>query len=130
MLSDTVTLFNYTGEVDDIATYQETILRHCYCEIEEGISNNSRTNQQHADSALLFIFDEKTVAESLLGTKRIYVPYGDWLTIADKNAYWTISDSGKDFFRKAGSDVRLRIVKFSHMTAGRKRMWHFEVIGK
>ena len=129
ILIDTVTLYNYVGEVNDIATYQETVLKHCYCPTEKGIGNGLHAKKP-SETAKLYLFDSKTVATSADGARRSYLPYNQWKAVEDKSAYWTLNDSGKDFFVKEGQTARFEITRFSHKKAGTKRMWHFEVEAK
>lgn len=126
ILKHTVRLYNYTGEVDDKATYQETVLRYCYCPTNDGISNGLHA-QRPSESARLYVFDYKTVAESTEGQRRSYLPYAQWVQLEDKSAYWTLNDSGDDFFIKQGSTDKHEITTFSHKDIGTRRMWHFEV---
>lgn len=129
MINDTVVLYNYIGEVDDEATFQETVLEHCCCPLNEGADLNIQGKKAN-DSARLYIFDANTTAVSNSGTKRAYLPYAEWLKADDKDRYWTLSDKGTDYFKKVGSDTRLRIVGYSRKHTGSKRMWHFEVDGR
>ena len=129
MLPDVVTLFNYVGEINDKAVYQETTLKHCYCPLNEGADLN-RQGKKGKNSARLYIFDRRTIALDELGTKRSYMPYERWKDLDNKSAYWTLSDKGNDYFKKSSSNNRLRIEGFSHKVAGSPRMWHFEVDGK
>lgn len=129
MLTDTVVLYNYIGEVHDKATYQETILTRCYCPLDEGADLNIQGKKPN-DSARLYLFDFRTIAKASDGTPRIYLPYSQWKPASNKSAYWTLSDKGTDYFLKSGSSTKLRIVGFSHKKAGTRRMWHFEVDGQ
>lgn len=129
ILIDTVTLYNYVGEVNDIATYQETVLRYCYCPADKGIGNGLHAKKP-SESARLYLFDYKTVAESPDGVRRSYLPYSQWKTVENKEQYWTLNDSGKDYFVKEGQTARFEITRFSHKKGGTRRMWHFEVDAK
>lgn len=129
ILKDTVELYNYVGEVNDIATYQKTILRYCYCPSDKGIGNGLHAKKS-AETSRLYIFDYKTVAEAPEGHKRSYLPYEQWKKAEDKSSYWTLSDYGDDFFIKEGNTARFSITKFSHKYAGSRRMRHFEVDAK
>lgn len=129
LLIHTVELYNYMGEIDDVATHQKTILRHCYCPTNEGIgtSNQGKTPK---DSARLYVFDYGTIAESEDGVKRSYIPYSEWKELPDKSGYWTLNDAGHDFFRKVDSTIQHKVTSFAHKDAGTRRMWHFEVDGR
>lgn len=129
ILKDTITLYNFVGEVNDIATYQETVLRYCYCPADKGIGNGLHAKKP-AETARLYLFDFKTVAESPEGKKRSYLPYEQWKHAEDKSSYWTLNDSGDDFFMKQGKNAKFSITKFSHKDTGSRRMWHFEVDAK
>lgn len=129
ILKHTVRLYNYRGEVNDIATYEETILRDCYCPVNEGVGKGLHAKSSR-DSTLLYLFDHKTTAESVAGIKKSYLPYSQWKSEPNKEAFWTLSDSGDDFFMIEGSTKRFSINGFSHKTTGSRRMWHFEVNAK
>lgn len=129
ILRHTVLLSNYVGEVNDVATYQVTVLRHCYCPADEGISVGSHGKQPN-DNSTLYIFDYRTVAESENGIPRKYLPYQEWKKLTDKTPYWTLSDRGEDFFHRLDGHTDFRINGFSHKVIGTRRMWHFEVSGK
>ena len=126
MLADTVELYNYLGEIDDEATYQKTILRHCYCPTNQGVGRGNQGKIPN-DTATLYIFDAGTVAEAEDGSRRSYIPYSEWEDLPDRSRYWTLDDSGDDFFRKSGSEEKFRIAGVSRRKAGTRRMWHFEV---
>lgn len=128
MLEETVVLYNYIGEIDDIASYQKTVLKHCYCVMSKGVSLNSMGHAPR-NSGRLYIFDEKTLAQSEDGRTRSYLPYDQWIYTNDKSGFWTIGDCGKDYFQKVGTDEKLKISGFSRKMTGRKTMWHFEVDG-
>lgn len=127
LLKDTVLLKNYIGEINDVATYQETIFECCYCScvFGAGIGNHGKNA---ADSGRLYIFDYKSKAKSINGKVRTFLPYREWLKAKNKDEFWTLSDIGRDFFVKDYTEYR--IVGFSHKTTGSKRMWHFEVDGE
>lgn len=129
LLVDTVVLYNYIGEVNDEATYQETIFKRCYCPLNEGADLNMQGKKAN-DSARLYLFDGKTIAVGTDGTERKYLPYSQWKDAEDKTAYWTLSDKGTDYFKKSVGNTKLRIVGFSRKKTGTRRMWHFEVDGR
>lgn len=129
LLIDAVVLSNYVGEFNDVAAYQKTVLKRCYCTMNVGASPNTQGKKAN-DSGRLYIFDANTIAVSPEGDMRRYVPYKQWLELEDKSAYWTLSDAGTDYFQKEGCSQRLKITGFSHKKAGSKRMWHYEVDGK
>lgn len=129
ILKDTVVLYNYIGEINDEATYQETVLTRCYCPLNEGADLNIQGKKAN-DSARLYLFDGKTLAAGNDGRIRTYLPYDEWKNAADKSSYWTLSDKGTDYFKKSVGNTKLRIIGFSHKKAGTRRMWHFEVDGR
>ena len=129
MLKDTVELYLYIGEYDDEAQFQKVTLQNCYCVVSKGTSNNTQ-GKAPADNVKFYIFDCKTVALSDNGTPLRFIPYEEWEITVDKSKKWTLCDRGKDYFRIVGSDKEYRIVSFSRKKTGRRRMWHFEVIGK
>lgn len=126
MLTDTVTLFNYIGEINDEAVYQETTLAHCYCPLTEGANTDSH-GKKSGDKTRLYIFDDKTVATASDGSPRTYLPYQEWAEATDKSSFWTLSDKGNDYIIKTGSTNRLRVCGFCRKETGSRRMWHFEV---
>lgn len=129
MLPDTVVLANFIGEVRDVATYQITILTHVYCPFGDGSAVDT-TGRRKNDSAMLYIFDKRTIATDEDGNQRTYLPYEQWKDLDDKTPYWTLCDGGRDTFRKQGSGKELYVTGFTHLTAGTARMWHFEVQGQ
>ena len=129
MLTDTVVLYNYIGEINDEAAYQETVFARCYCQLNEGADLNMQGKKAN-DSAKLFIFDAKTIAVASDGSIRTYLPYSEWINAPDKTRHWTLSDKGTDYIQKSGGNSRLRVVGFSRKKAGTRRMWHFEVDGR
>ena len=126
LLTHTVELFNYIGEIDDEATYQKTILRFCYCPSKRGVDviGHGKVSQ---DEAKLYIFDVGTLAESEDGHSRSYLPFHEWEVAEDKTPYWTLNGEGDDFFKVVGAPDKLKITDFSRKSTGTRRMWHFEV---
>lgn len=129
MLKDTVELFLYIGEFDDEAQFQKVTLQNCYCVVDKGASSTTR-GKAPTDNVKFYIFDCKTVATSDNGTRLQYVPYEEWKYALDKSKKWTLSDKGEDYFRVVGNDAEYKITNYSRKETGRKRMWHFEVIGR
>lgn len=128
ILPDTVTVFNYVGEVDDAATYQATTIKHCYCPLSEGVQADNR-GKRASDRTTLYIFDSASKAYDLEGNQRTYLPYNHWkdLDLNSKKSFWTIGDTGRDYVLKSGCDEKLYFQSFSHHANGSRRMWHFEV---
>ena len=129
MLKDTVELYLYIGEFDDEAQFQKVIIKNCYCITSKGANSTAR-GKAPSDSVKFYIFDSKSVVVSEYGTPLRYVPYEEWKYAVDKSKKWTLSDKGEDYFSIAGNDNRYKIASFSRKKTGRKRMWHFEVIGR
>ena len=129
MLPDTVVLSNYVGEVNDVATFQETTITHVFCSVDEG-SAIGNTGRKADDSVSLFIFDRRSVATDSAGNMREYLPYNQWKALSDKSGYWTLNDGGRDTFKKVGSDKEYTITDFGKYKIGSPRMWHTEVNGR
>lgn len=129
VLPDTVVLSNYVGEVNDVATYQTTVLKHCYCPVEEGAAQRLPATSE-ADEGVVYIFDRNTVATDESGNVRTYLSYDLWRIVTDKTPYWTLNTDGKDKFKKYATRREYRIESFAHRVNGSPRMWHFEVRGK
>mgnify|MGYP003298454568 CR=1 FL=1 len=90
-LPHTVKLFNYIGEVDDVAEYQESIIHFCYCTWAEGASSYASPS----DSAKLYVFDMNSVVTSTGGTRRTFVPPEEWSDCCcGKATHYTFSDNG------------------------------------
>lgn len=134
MLQDTVYLFNYIGEVNDVASYQKAVIRKCYCVISEGSSVNLAGNGTDPNNlSLLYIFDRTSVVTDDRGNALTYIPSESFDALTDKSGYWTIRDGpSRDYFTKVGKFADPRenpVIGFSHLTGGTPRMWHFEVKG-
>lgn len=129
MKPHTVHLFNYVGEVNDVATYQEVVIKNCYCNLDDGVSsiNSGKTTN---DSARLYIFKRDAKIVSPAGVAMKYLPFEAWMKLADKAGSWTINPNGKDYFVLEGRSNRLIIQRFADNEVGSRRMWHFEVDGK
>ena len=133
MLPDTVKIHNYVGEKDRVATYQVTTIKNCYCPVTFAApsgGNNGKTPSHDGD---LYIFDFKSVATDQDGNARAYLPYESWKALQEEEraGYWTLNTGGKDFFTKEGhEEIHFKIARFTHLVAGSRRMWHFEVKGK
>ena len=129
VLPDTVVLSNYVGEVNDVAIYQHTTLKYCYCPVEEGAAQGPHAKRE-ADDGVLYIFDRNTVATDEYGNVREYLDYDLWKIVPDKTKYWTLNTGGKDKFRKIGTKREYKIESIAHKVNGSPRMWHFEVKGR
>ena len=139
MLPDTVTLFNYIGEVNMVAEYLVTIFTNVFCDtsygdkasIQGGVSNNA---------ARLYIFDMQSCAYSMDGKKKKFVPFSEWEELADKSLYWTIREDNKDYFavgKHCVSSLKqslegaqpFPITKARRYNIGTPRMRHWEIDG-
>lgn len=129
VLRDTVVLSNYAGEVNDVATYQHTILEHCYCSLSRGVTAGGQGKNPN-DNSRLYVFDYGTVAKDTAGNVRTYLPFDEWKTLVDKTAFWTLAGNGKDYFTEQNTGDKIKVVSFAHLVSGSRRMWHFEVTGK
>lgn len=129
ILVDTVDLYNYIGEVDDVATFQKTVIRNCYCEVKVGIGRTKDSSRTPQDRARLYIFDKGSTACSPEGVERSYLPYEQFMALdaESKASYWTLCDEGDDYILKAGYQHKFKIIGFSYLKNGSQRMWHFEV---
>ena len=132
MLTDTVNLYNYVGEVDDVATYQKAIISRCYCPIHDSsmaTGNGTAPNNR----STLYIFDRDSKVTDKDGNPMTYLPSEEWDALEDKAGYWTVRDGpSRDYFVKTGKfpDPRkMPVISQAHLTGGTPRMWHFEVQG-
>ena len=132
MLPDIVTLFNYVGEVDDVATYQKAIISRCYCPMNDG-SMPTGNGTAPSNRVALYIFDRDSRVTDESGNKLTYIPFEEWDAKADKSGFWTLRDGpSRDYFIKTGrvADPRkVPVTRVAHLTGGTPRMWHFEVQG-
>lgn len=128
MLPDTVTIFNYIGEVDDVAKYQATQIKYCYCPMVDGVMADKK-GKKTKDSITLYIFDSTSKCMDMDGAIRQFLPCHLWrlLSTEDKAQYWTIGDNGKDYVIKNGHTEKLYFQSYSHHVNGSRKMWHFEV---
>lgn len=132
MLPDTVDLFNYIGEVNDVATYQKAIIHKCYCIIRDS-SIPTGNGTAPSNRCTLYIFDRDSKVTDENGNELTYIPFQDWDSLSTKAGYWTLRDGpSRDYFVKTGKFPNPRenpVIGFSHLTAGTPHMRHFEVSG-
>lgn len=132
MLPDTVNLFNYVGEVDDVATYQKAIITKCYCSIHDGATPTGNGTAP-GNGVTLYIFDRDSRVTNEDGNVLSFIPSEEWDELEDKSGYWTLRDGPtRDYFIKSGKfhDPRqIPIIGYAHLTGGTPRMWHYEVQG-
>lgn len=125
----TVHLFNFVGEVNDVATYQEAVIKHCYCNLDDGVTQ-SNAGKTTNDTARLYIFKRDAKIVSASGAAMSYLPFEAWMALEDKSGFWTINPNGKDYFVLEGRTSRLKVQRFADNEVGSRRVWHFEVDGK
>lgn len=129
---DTVELCNYIGEVNDVATFQTTVISNCFCDISLGIGRTKDFSRTPKNSATLYIFDKHSKTYSQDGKIRTYLPYQQFISLDNeaKKAHWTLNDEGNDYFKKYGYEDEFKVIGFSHLEKGTKRIFHFEVNAK
>ena len=125
MLPDTVTLRNFIGEVNDVATYQDSIIKWCYCPMLFSSSVNTQ-GKVPASNADLYIFDSGSIVMSEDGCRRTYLPSTEWNACENKGSHWTLQED--DYIVFSGSQRCIR--SFAYKRQGSRRMWHFEVVAK
>lgn len=128
MIPHTIRLFNFVGEINDVATYQEAVIRNCYCTLSDGVTS-SDTGKTTSDTARLYIFKRDSTVTSPDGAVLEYRPFEEWSRLPNKVGFWTIDPNGRDYFVVEGRTSRLKIRRFSDKEIGSKRMWHWEVDG-
>lgn len=124
LLIHSAKLLNFIGEVDNVATFHETNVNHCYCPLLSGASL-SRQGRNGDDSTRLYIFDSGATMTGQDGAAAKYMPYSQWAKLEDKAGFWTVSDKGNDYVIVSG--IKMRIVKAVHRKNGSRRMWHWEI---
>ena len=136
MCPDTVTLYNYIGEVGGRATYIKTYLQNVKCIVYLGVGTSTQ-GRGESDTSMLYIFDDMLYAVNEDGEEVQYMPYEEWLKLEDKAGYWTLNFDGDDFYVKGEridaipkKTKKFRIVGFKRLDQGRPRMAHFEVNGE
>lgn len=126
MLPHTVHLFNFVGEVNDTATYQEAVIRNCCCQGKDGVGT-SGSGKKTNDNVTLYIFKRDSLVKSPEGKDLTYIHFDKWVKLADKTGFWTINPNDKDYFILEGHAEHLKVKSFQDLEMGSKRMWHFEV---
>src|SRR5665647_63962 len=97
--SNTVTLYNFVGEINDTATYTVAVLRNVSLMKNMG-TRLSAQGKQPENVTKLYLFDNQATAELADETEITYLTYEDWvlLSTAQKALHWTLSDKGDDYF--------------------------------
>ena len=132
-LPDSATLYNYIGEdTDGNALYQRTYFNPCRVVLSTGAMMDNED-----DNIRAYLFDLKTVAASG-DTVRAYCDPRAFDTLADKSAYWTLRDDGRDWIAKGqcsdaappenSTAYAVRTIKRNQI--GSLRMWHWKVTGR
>ena len=129
MIPHTVHLFNYVGEVNDVAKYQEVVIKRCYCNISEGVGTSS-SGKKTNDAVKLYIFKRDSIVLSSAGSPVRYIPIDKWEELKAKTGYWTINPNDKDYFVLDGRKERFKVKSVADNEVGSHRMWHYEVSGK
>ena len=136
MCPQTVTLYNYVGEVGGRATYIKTYLHHVKCIVYRG-ADTSMQGRGESDTSKLYIFDDILYAANEAGKEVQYLPYDEWSQLEDKTGYWTLSAEGDDFYVDGECSGELptqtkkfRIAGFKRLDQGSPRLVHFEVDGE
>lgn len=133
MLADSATLYNYLGEDNDgNAVYQRTYFTPCRVVLTVGAMM-----EKEDDNIRAYLFDLKTRATDGVNA-RSYCDPRAFDTLAQKAAYWTLRDDGRDMIAKGictdaqppddGTAFALRTIKRNQI--GSQRMWHWKVTGR
>lgn len=128
ILCHTVRLFNYIGEVNDEAVYQEVIIKNCHCSIGDA-SKAGNSGTKASDSAKLYIFKRDSAVRSPKGVRLKYLPPEKWDKLSEKSRYWTINP-GRDYFIRSDRQERIKVTSVVDREVGNQSMWHYEVSGK
>lgn len=136
MCPQTVTLYNYVGEVGGRATYVKTYLHNVKCIVYRGTAT-SMQGRGESDTSKLYIFDDVLFATNDAGKEAQYLPYEEWLKLEDKSCCWTLNTEGDDFYvdgecfeELPKKTKRFRIAGFKRLDQGSPRLIHFEVDGE
>lgn len=135
--TDVVTLYNYAGEVDFVATYSTTVLYN----VTVHTARSSSPPGNHSNAATLCIFDENLEAMSVAGYQKSFMPNSEWIELPpeERQLYWTLDakQSGKDFFvlGEHGDEPpacidRYRVQSAEWYNRGTSRVRHWKVVGK
>lgn len=133
LLPDSATLYNYLGEDDDgNAVYQRTFFSPCRVVLTVGA-----VMENEDDNICVYLFDMITQATDGKNARSNCDPRA-FDTLADKSAYWTLRDDGRDWLAKGlcasaqppddGTAYALRTAKRNQI--GSPRMWHWKVTGR
>lgn len=126
MCPQSVTLYNYVGEVNRRATYVVTYLHNVKCIVYRGVSSSIQ-GRGEADTSKLYIFDDILYAANEKNEEVQYLPHKEWAVLDDKTGYWTLSPDGEDFYISDGE--KFEVKGFKRLDQGSPRLVHFEVDG-
>lgn len=136
MCPQTVTMYNYAGEVNDKASYVKTYLHHVKCIVYRG-ADSSIQGRGETDASKLYIFDDILFAADSSGHEVQYISPEEWQRLSDKTGYWTMSTDGDDFYVDGEcpedyprKEKKFRIAGIKRLDQGSRRMVHFEVDGE
>ncbi|MBR6102626.1 MAG: hypothetical protein IKP95_09370 [Ruminococcus sp.] len=130
IFKDTVTLYNFIGEVDGNATYAKAIIKHVKFVKHIGKSKNG--NGRSPDStATLHIFDSVAEITDVNGKCKAYLHPEQFKTTDRPDSFFTFRN-GNDYVVEGvcqsktpkGEDA-FRVVLASRFTSGTKRMHHW-----
>lgn len=133
MCQDTVTLYNYIGEVDLQATYSVTILENVYVTYGESVSVSGLATK----TAYVSIYDQCVTATSIYGDEKTCVTRAEWQEAEDKSGLWTVDGAfaGRDFIvlgkcvyetPPEGPKIRLSYGEYCGKGSDMTRHWQVE----
>lgn len=127
IFNDTVTLFNYIGEENGVATYAKAIIRNV--KFSKRIGKSASTSPDN--SATLYIFDTKATVIDVEGKCKIYLSPELYERNENPYSFFTFR-SGKDFIVEGVCEAdspkmieSYRITLASRNTSGTRRMHHW-----
>lgn len=133
--NDTVTIYNYVGEVNDEATFQLTVLRGVHVNYVKGVTRTINGDTV-TDKISLLVFHKD------FERQKPYMPYKAWLALEDKSPYWTLSPKDKIVLGESAYAIPYGTIKglesvyecfeitnIAPYTKGSKSLWHIEVGG-
>ena len=130
IFNDTVTLFNYVGEVNGVATYAKAILHDVKFVTKRGRST-SGTGSTPDNSATLYIFDTKARVTDVENKCKTYLTPEAYERSDNPYPFFTFR-SGKDFVVNGVCEAdspkmveSYRITLASRNTSGTRRMYHW-----
>ena len=127
---DTITLYNYLGEVEHRATYTKTVIRNVYMEENRGVMIRV-TGNDTACKIRIALYDDTIQAD------KPFLPYHQWaeLQTEEKTKNWTLCPGGKDRVcigiceREKPPEDSYKINAADRRNHGQRSLWHWEVTG-